>query len=73
MLAFSANLAKIPGKECFSGLSSSRIKHVRVPLWSILNEAAERYEFSSPLKNIKPLKVGRAGVDPFTLEEVREI
>ena len=35
-----------------------------VPLRSIMNEAAERYEFSSPFKNIKPLKVGRTDVDP---------
>lgn len=44
-----------------------------VPLRSIMNEAAERYEFSSPFKNIKPLKVGRTDVDPFTLEEVRQL
>lgn len=43
-----------------------------VPLRSIMNEATERYEFSSPFKNIKLLKVGRTDVDPFTLEEVRQ-
>ncbi len=26
-----------------------------------------------PIKNIKPLKVGRTDVDPFTLEEVRQL
>tara|TARA_B110000483_G_scaffold223755_1_gene281911 strand:- start:726 stop:1415 length:690 start_codon:yes stop_codon:yes gene_type:complete len=44
-----------------------------VPLRSIVNEAAERYDFSSPFKNIKPLKVARTDVDPFTLEEVRKL
>ncbi|MDC0069414.1 tyrosine-type recombinase/integrase [Gammaproteobacteria bacterium] len=44
-----------------------------VPLRSIMNEAAERYEFSSPFKNIKPLKVSRTDVDPFTLAEVRQL
>lgn len=73
LLAFRANLARIPRKDGFSGLSPSRINHVMVPLRSILNEAAERYEFSSPFKNIKPLKVGRTDVDPFTLEEVRQL
>jgi len=38
-----------------------------------MNEAAERYEFSSPFKNIKPLKVSRTDVDPFTLAEVRQL
>ena len=73
VLAFRANLARIPRKDGSSGLSPSRINHVMVPLRSIMNEAAERYEFSSPFKNIKPLKVGRSDVDPFTLEEVRQL
>jgi integrase len=73
VLAFRANLARIPRKNGSSGLSPSRINHVMVPLRSIMNEAAERYEFSSPFKNIKPLKVGRTDVDPFTLEEVRQL
>lgn len=73
VLAFRANLARIPRKDGSSGLSPSRINHVMVPLRSIMNEAAERYEFSSPFKNIKPLKVGRSDVDPFALEEVRQL
>lgn len=36
----------------------------------ILNEAAERYDFTPAWKNIKALKVGRTEVDPFSLEEV---
>jgi len=71
VLTFRANLARIPRKDGSPGLSSARINHVMVPLRSIMNEAAERYNFSSPLKNIKPLKVARTDVDPFTLEEVR--
>ncbi len=73
VLAFRANLAKIPRKDGSLGLSASRINHVLVPLRSIMNEAAERYEFSSPFKNIKPLKVSRTDVDPFTLAEVRQL
>jgi integrase len=63
----------VPRKDGSSGLSPSRINHVIVPLRSIVNEAAERYDFSSPFKNIKPLKVARTDVDPFTLEEVRKL
>jgi integrase len=73
VLAFRANLAKIPRKDGSLGLSPSRINHVLVPLRSIMNEAAERYEFSSPFKNIKPLKVSRTDVDPFTLAEARQL
>lgn len=73
LLAFCANLAKIPRKDGSSGLSPARINHVMVPLRSIMNKPAERYSFSSPFKNIKPLKVARTDVDPFTLEEVRRL
>ena len=73
LLVFRANLAKIPRKSGSTGLSPARINHVMVPLRSILNEAAERYGFDSPFKNIKPLKVARTDVDPFTLEEVRRL
>ena len=71
VLAFRANLAKIPRKNGDEGLSPARINHIMVPLRMILNEAAERYEFDSPYKNIKPLRVPRTKVDPFTLDEVQ--
>jgi integrase len=40
------------------------------PLRMILNEAANRFEFSSPYHGIKSLKVPRTDVEPFTLDEV---
>ncbi|MGX9458616.1 hypothetical protein ACWU37_16950 [Photobacterium damselae subsp. damselae] len=39
-------------------------------LRQLLNEAAERYDFNSPWKNIKALKVGRTVIDPFHLDVV---
>jgi integrase len=71
LLAFRTNLAKIPRKNGSTGLSPAYINHVMVSLRSILNEAAERYGFDSPFKNIKPLKVARTDVKPSTLEEVQ--
>lgn len=43
------------------------------PLRMILSEAANRYEFSSPYHGIKSLKVPRTDVEPFTIDEVRQI
>ncbi len=43
------------------------------PLRQILNEAADRLEFTSAFRNIKPLKMKRSDVMPFTLEEVQQI
>ena len=43
------------------------------PLRMILNEAADRYDFTSPWKNIKALKVPRTDVSPFNVAEVERV
>lgn len=73
ILNFRASLSKIPGKEKDSGLSATRINHIMTPLRMIMNEAADRYEFITPYRNIKALKVPKTDVQPFTLEEVQQI
>ena len=72
ILEFRASLAKVntrSGKK----LSASRINHIMTPLRMMLNEAADRYEFSSPYRGIKSLNVPRTDVEPFTLEEAQQI
>ena len=53
------------------GLAAATINRILVPLRSILNEAADRYGFSSPMRDVKSLKVPRSKVEPFTLAEVQ--
>lgn len=72
ILQFRSILAKVPGRKG-SFLSPSRINHIMTPLRVLLNEAADRYDFTSPWKNIKALRVGRTEIDPFTLPEVEKI
>lgn len=72
IMAFRTDLAKVPGRNGKT-LSASRINHVLTPLRMILNEAANRYEFTSPYHGIKSLKVPRTLVEPFSLEEVELI
>lgn len=72
ILNFRSSLAKVPGQK-EKTLSPSRINHIMTPLRMILNEAANRYNFSSPYVGIKSLKVPRVDVEPFTLEEVGRI
>ncbi len=69
ILTFRSSLAEIPGRGGNS-LSATRINHIMTPLRMILNEAADRYDFISPFRNIKPLKVPKTQVQPFTLDEV---
>jgi len=72
ILQFRSHLTKLPGKT-ENHLSASAVNHIMTPLRMILTEAADRYDFTSPWRNIKPLKVPKTNVEPFTLEEVQKI
>ena len=54
-------------------LSPDRVNHIISPLRQMLDEAALRYDFMSPMAGIKGLPVGRTDVEPFTLAEVESI
>ncbi|MEN8722558.1 MAG: DUF3596 domain-containing protein [Alphaproteobacteria bacterium] len=72
LLKFRAAIAStnpVTGKT----LSPARVNHIMVPLRMVLTEAADRYEFVNPYRNIKPLKEPRVEVEPFTLPEVKQI
>lgn len=72
VLAFRAELAKQPGRKGAT-LGASRINKVMCFLRQILNEAADRFEFTPAFRSIKPLKQKRTDVQPFTLGEVQKI
>lgn len=73
VLAFRASLAKVTARKSSNTLSNRRINSVMKPLRQILNEAADRFEFTSAFRNIKPLKMRRSDVMPFSLDEVQRI
>lgn len=72
ILQFRSILTKVPGQKegC---LGPSRINHIMTPLRMLINEAADRYEFTSAWKNIKALKIGRSEIDPFSLSEIEQL
>lgn len=72
IVRFRASLAELPGRKG-KRLSASRTNHIMNPLRMILDEAANRYNFSSPYSGIKTLKVPRSDVEPFSLDEVKQI
>ena len=72
MLAFRAKLADLPGRTG-DKLSNKRINGILAPLRQILNEAADRHGFVSPTQALKPLKVRKTDVEPFTLDEVQRL
>ncbi|MGZ8982985.1 MAG: Arm DNA-binding domain-containing protein [Methylotenera sp.] len=73
ILSFRSILAKDPGRKQDSKLSPRRINAIVLVLKQVLNEAADRYHFNTQVDRIKPLKLKKTDVKPFTLEEVQKI
>jgi len=73
ILSFRSILAKDPGRKQDSKLSPRRINAIVLVLKQVLNEAADRYNFNTQVDRIKPLKLKKTDVKPFTLEEVQKI
>ena len=73
VLDFRATLAKVKGRGEQIGLSPKRINEIMGLLRQILNEAADRFEFTSPMVNIKKLRQRKTDVDPFNLVDVQRI
>lgn len=73
ILQFRASLAKVQPEAKTTPLSNDRINHIMTPLRMIFDEATERFEFNTPFRNVKPLKVQTTDVEPFSLEEVQLI
>jgi len=72
ILNFRSTLAKEP-KRKNSALKPASINKIMTPLRMIINEAADRYEFTSPWKGIKSLKIMKTDIDPFSLDQVNLI
>jgi len=68
ILKFRSSLAK--AKNGTKSLSPDRINHILTPLRLMLEDAADRYSFTTPFVGIKQLPVYQSHVDPFSLEEV---
>jgi len=70
ILKLRASLAK--GKTASQrSITNDRVNHIMTPLRCVLSEAALRFDIVSPFHNIKPLKIGRSNIAPFSLTEVR--
>jgi len=72
ILAFRTKLADLPGRTG-PKLSPKRINGILAPMRQILAEAADRYGFVSPALNLKPLRLRKTDVEPFTLEQVQQM
>lgn len=73
VLAFRAEISKLSGRGKNATLSARRVNAVMKPLRQLLNEAADRFNFNTAYRNIKPLRIKRSDVLPFNLDEVQKI
>lgn len=73
ILKFRSTLAKVPGRKNKDGLSAARINYIMKILGQIMTEAADRHQFNNPYRDIKPLKLQKVDVEPFSLGEVQRI
>ncbi|MGL4716419.1 MAG: tyrosine-type recombinase/integrase [Aeromonas sp.] len=72
ILAFRAQLTQLPGRGG-KLISASRVNHIMTPLRMMLTDAADRFGFISPWRNIRALKIPRSNIMPFSLEEIGDI
>jgi integrase len=71
LLKFRAELGKPKRKTGTKKVGNDWINHVMTPLRRILTEASLRYEFANPFTDIKPLKIEKPTINPFSLSEIR--
>jgi len=69
VLAFRKKVCEVKKKSGL-GLAPSTINRHMKFLRAILLEAADRYQFTSPYGHIKPLKVPKKDIKPFTPDEI---
>jgi integrase len=72
VLNFRAKLAEKPGR-IGTKLSAKRINNILAVMRQVMADAADTHRFTSPFSNVKPLKVRKVDIQPFTLEEVDRI
>lgn len=71
LIKFRASIADSRRTGTTEKLSNDWINHVMTPLRGILNEAALRFDFPTPFINIKPLRIDKTVIEPFSLAEVQ--
>lgn len=72
LLSFRANLASLK-KPSGKNLSPSHVNRHMKLLRAILTEASDRFGFDNPFRGIKPLKIRKSDIYPFSPNEINLI
>lgn len=73
LMAFRAEEASRPGRGDNQTLCAKSINNRMGLLRMIFEEASDRYAFDNPYRNIKPLRLRKTHVEPFSLIDVNRI
>ena len=73
ILAARTKMAKRKGRGASGLMAPKTINSHLTILRMIMTEASERFEFDNPYRNIKPLKLQKVHIEPFSLAEVERI
>ena len=73
ILAVRNRMAKRKGRGENGLMAPKTINSHMAILRMILTEGAERYDFDNPYRNIKPLKLQRTHIEPFSMDQVDRI
>ncbi|MCW8886146.1 MAG: site-specific integrase [Motiliproteus sp.] len=73
LMAYRTAQCKRPGRGGNEGLSPKTVNNRMGILRMIFEEAADRFSFENPYRNIKPLKLQRIHIEPFSLVEVNRV
>ncbi len=73
ILAARNKMARRKGRGASGLMAPKTINSHMTILRMILTEAAERYDFTNPYLNIKPLKQQKVHIEPFSMTEVETI
>ena len=65
--------SKASGRGKNTYISTSRINHILSTLRMILKDAADRFGYKSEFRNIKTLKLPKANIKPFSVNEINNI
>lgn len=73
ILAVRNRMAKRKGRGENGLMAPKTINSHMAILRMILTEGAERYDFDNPYRNIKPLKLQKTHIEPFSMDQVDRI
>ncbi|MCY0967166.1 Arm DNA-binding domain-containing protein [Parathalassolituus penaei] len=73
LMNFRVQQASLPGRNGNATVTAKTVNNRMGILSMIMTEAADRYGFESPYRNIKPLKLQKVHIEPFSLLEVNRI